>query len=117
MKLHYIRTKTVVAVMVTMAMVAIFMCYSNNNNNIIITIIIIIIMMIMIINGVKTIGLLNVRNLICRLYQVVTLLRLPTNVVLACKLIGQSKKKCSKLSRAALHLQGGSDTSPPRNGS
>ena len=35
--------------------------------------------------------LLHVRNLICKLYQVVNLWRLPINAVLACKYIGQSK--------------------------
>jgi hypothetical protein len=37
------------------------------------------------------------------------------SVVLACKYIGQSQKKCFKLSRAAPHRQDGSDTIPTRN--
>ena len=57
----------------------------------------------------------HVRNLICRLQQVVNLLRLPINAVLACKYIEQSKQKCFKFSRAAPHLQDGSDTITPRN--
>jgi hypothetical protein len=55
----------------------------------------------------------RVRNSISRVYQVVTLLILPINIVLA--RIGQSKKKCFKFSRAAPHRQDGSDTIPTRN--
>ena len=40
---------------------------------------------------------------------------LPINVVLACRYIGQSKKKCFKVSMAAPHQQDGSDTIPTRN--
>jgi hypothetical protein len=43
------------------------------------------------------------------------MLRLSINVVLACKYIGQSKKKCFNFSRAAPHRQDGSDTIPTRN--
>jgi hypothetical protein len=42
-------------------------------------------------------------------------LRLYINVVLVCKYIGQSKKKCLKFSTAAPHRQDGSDTIPTRN--
>jgi hypothetical protein len=50
-----------------------------------------------------------------RVQQVVTLLILPINVVLACMYIGQSKKKCFNFSRATPHRQDGSDTIPTRN--
>jgi len=43
------------------------------------------------------------------------MLRLYINVVLVCKYIGQSKKKCLKFSTAAPHRQDGSDTIPTRN--
>ena len=43
------------------------------------------------------------------------MLRLSINVVLACKYVGQSKKKCFKFSRAAPRRQDGSDTIPTRN--
>jgi hypothetical protein len=43
------------------------------------------------------------------------MLRLSINVVLACKYIGQLKKKCFKFSRAVPHQQDGSDTIPTRN--
>jgi hypothetical protein len=43
------------------------------------------------------------------------MLILSINVVLACKYIGQSKKKCFEFSRAAPHRQDGSDTIPTRN--
>jgi hypothetical protein len=43
------------------------------------------------------------------------MLRLYINVVLTCKYIGQSKKKCVKFSRAAPHRQDGSDRIPTRN--
>jgi hypothetical protein len=46
---------------------------------------------------------------------VVTMLILSINVVLACKYIGQFKKKCFKFSWAAPHRQDGSDTIPTRN--
>ena len=63
---------------------------------------IIVIIIIIIINGAKIMSiqtvlgesqltLPHVRNLICKLYQVVNLWRLPINAVLACKYIGQSK--------------------------
>jgi hypothetical protein len=57
----------------------------------------------------------HVRNSISRVQQVVTLLILPINIVLACMYIGQSKMKCFKFSRAAPHRQDGSDTIPTRN--
>jgi hypothetical protein len=50
-----------------------------------------------------------------RVQQVVTLLLLRINVVLACMYIAQSKKKCFKFSRAAPHRQDGSDKIPTRN--
>jgi hypothetical protein len=43
------------------------------------------------------------------------MLILSINVVLACKYIGQSKKKYFKFSRAAPHRQDGSDTIHIRN--
>jgi hypothetical protein len=43
------------------------------------------------------------------------LLRLSINVVLACRYIGQSKKKCFKFSRGSPHRQDESDTIPTRN--
>jgi hypothetical protein len=45
----------------------------------------------------------------------ITMLILPINVVLTCRYIGQSKKKCLKFSRAVPHQQDGSDTIPTRN--
>ena len=43
------------------------------------------------------------------------MLILSINLVLACKYIGQSKKKCFKSSKAAPHRQDGSDTIHTRN--
>ena len=40
------------------------------------------------------------------------MLILSINLVLACKYIGQSKKKCFKISKAPPHRQDGSDTIP-----
>jgi hypothetical protein len=43
------------------------------------------------------------------------MLILSINLVLACKYIGQSKKKCFKSLKAAPHRQDGSDTIPTRH--
>ena len=61
----------------------------------------------------RTVGPSN-RRTIDRI-PVVTILILSINVVLACKYIGQLKKKCFKFSRAAPHRQDWSDTIPTRN--
>ena len=101
-KFRYNRTNNFfLTFMVTMSTTAIFTCcrkhnnYTNNNNN----------------NNSNNnnnnkrsknnehpncawesqLTLPHVRNLICKLYQVVNLWRLPINAVLACKYIGQSK--------------------------